>query len=94
MSITFDTTKHTIGTHFLAALVNGDYTGLTEEELGEFTAWLHDATADYHDTGDHLWVFAHESVPEPDVTDFTKCEVTGLYSTTVEVHLLFRPFDA
>ena len=91
--LTFDTTKHTIATHFLPALVNGDYTGLDESELPQFIEWLHEATAPYHDADDNLWVFAHESVPEPDVTDFTKCEVTGAYSETAEVHLLFRLFN-
>jgi hypothetical protein len=90
----FDTIKCTIATHFLSPLVNGDYTGLDESELPQFIEWLHEATAPYHDADDNLWVFAHESVPEPDVTDFAKCEVTGMYSETTEVHLLFRPFNA
>jgi hypothetical protein len=90
----FDTIKCTVATHFLSPLVNGDFTGLDDAEIKTFIEWLHEATAPYHDADDNLWVFAHESVPEPDVTDFTKCEVTGMYSQTTEVHLLFRPFTA
>ena len=68
-----------IGSHFLSALVNGDYSGLSDEESILLDTWFKDNTMDKS-----IWDF----MPF-EGTDFFKCEITGLMCETVEIHQHF-----
>ena len=88
----FESTKHTIAQHYLPALVNGDFTGMDEDDIALFKSWLEWATQPWKDTGDNLWVFAHEAVVDDSENEFAHCEVSDLHAATADVLLHFRPF--
>ena len=68
-----------IGDHFLSALVNGDYSGLSEHESTLLDNWYKD-----NNIQGSVWDF----MPFNDV-DFFKCEITGLMGNCVEIHQHF-----
>lgn len=74
----FDYHEFTIGAHFLPALINGDYSGLDDTEVDQFTSWL-----DGRDTRGH-W-----DVPEHRVS-FDVCEICELHADCVDVRYYFR----
>lgn len=62
-----------IATHFLCALVNGDYSGLNEQEAQLLDAWLKANN------------YGHAICPDNTETDFKICEITNLYSDVIDV---------
>ena len=68
-----------VGAHFLSALVNGDYSGLSEEETTLLDTWYRDNNMERS-----VWDFT----PFEEV-DFGRCEITGLMGDTVEIHQHF-----
>jgi len=67
---------YTIAKHFLCALINGDYTGLSDEEETRFNDWL-DCVSE---PGPHHW-----NAPSDCETDFRRCEILDLYADCVTV---------
>lgn len=65
----FDHYEHRIAAHYLPALINGDYTGMTDAEETEFTAWIEstDRRISHWDVTDHG-------------DNFARCEVSGLHA--------------
>ena len=68
-----------IGSHFLGALVNNDYSGLTDNEINLLDNWYRKNNID-----ESIWNF----MPFDNV-DFARCEITGLMGDTVEIHQHF-----
>lgn len=89
--MTFESITYRIGTHFLPALVNGDWSGLSDEEAETFERWFEAASAEWTDSDDNKWVYAHESVSD-NQEEFARCEVTGLMGNVCDVAFLFRSF--
>jgi len=65
----FEEYEYTIGSYFLPALFNGDYSGLEIEEYNELIDWCK-----YVEIGEGHWAGGSED----DHEEFTRCEVTGL----------------
>ena len=62
-----------IGSHFVSALINGDYSGLNDQEghlLDTFVTWV----------GDHLSVDVLDGEPS-----FNRCDVSGLQGDCLPV---------
>jgi len=81
---TWGTYSYTIATHFLPALINGDTSGLTDDEvkdLLDFEAAARERVRADGFTVGH-WADAEDS------TNFTQCEVCGLYAETTQVYLM------
>ncbi len=74
----FDHYEYRIAAHYLPALINGDYTGMTDAEEREFTDFLESID---------------RRVTHWDVTDygdnFARCEVTGLHADCATVRAYF-----
>ena len=68
----FDTYTYTISAHFLPALVNGDDSGLSDDESRALLAFELDLPGNGH------W-----SADDADSFDFARCDVTGLMSAVV-----------
>jgi len=71
----FDEYEYEIGAHFLSALINGDTTGLEDNEERDLDAWVTDAAP-----GVGHW----SDVADSD-NEFGTCDVTGLRGATVKV---------
>lgn len=74
----FDRHVFRIGTHFLSALIDGDYSGLAESDHAAISAWQ-DEVASQHGTDGH-WATIDDTAEE-----FAECEVTGLRGATERV---------
>ena len=70
----FDNMDYTIGSHFAGALINGDYSGLEDDEERALDAWL-DA---HQERGGHWDIVG-------DNTEFARCEVTDFMGDCVTV---------
>ena len=73
--------EYTIGEEFLLPLVNGDYSGLNDEEIKLFNAW-------YADTQNNAQSGLFEVIDEE--SSFAVCEVCDLFSETVTVRQHFH----
>ena len=73
-----------IGAHFLSALVNGDYSGLTDAESATFNKWLTKVRANYIHGSPHHWSTTDNS------NEFGRCEVTDLHGPVEEITLCVR----
>ena len=74
MLIEYDT--YTIGEHWVCALKNGDYSGLTDNEGAELNKWLCDSLP----AGPKCWSWGESS-------EFAKDEISGLMGQCVEARL-------
>ena len=82
--------EYNIGTHYLSALIDGDITGLADEEAAaledfEYQAKL-DAPAGFE--------FGHFSVPDAEPDEFRMCEVSGLMAQTQPVEAVYWQKEA
>ena len=71
-----------LASHYLPALINGDYTGLTDWEEAELNAWV-----DSLPVSGHFDVISEES-------DFCVCDICGLHADCYEVRLYFQTREA
>ena len=69
-----------VGEHFLAALMNGDVSGLSDSESSLLVKFEEQQTA-----GLERW---HWSYDADHGEEFSRCEVTGTMGSTVELHLV------
>lgn len=65
----FDLNEYKISEHFASAMINGDYSGLTDAEERELNDWLKSVA----EPGAH-WHCANSD------SEFAQCEITGLLS--------------
>lgn len=74
----FETIAYTIGSHFLSALINGDETGLSDEEIAELAEFLETLPPNGH------WDCSDTE------THFARCEITGMRGDCSDVLYLYR----
>lgn len=72
--------KYTISEHLLSAIVNGDYSGLDNDEENELNRFL--STANQYENA--TW-----DMPEHEDPHFAFCDVTGLRANCFDVKLHF-----
>ena len=75
-----DTYEYTVAEHWLSAIINGDYTGLSDEEENQLNDWL----------DDNQEMASHWSDGES--MGFDRCEITGLMSDCIKLiqHVNYR----
>ena len=90
----FSGQTHQIAEWYLPYLINGDNSGLDEEEQVLVDSWFDHATDDWRDADDNLWVYSHIDVVRDSREEFAMCDVATVRATTVKVMLYFRLGDA
>jgi hypothetical protein len=75
-----DTYEYTVADHWLGAIINGDYSGLTDDEEIQLNDWL-----DANQEGGAHWGIG-------DSLGFDKDEISGLMSECVQLiqHVVYR----
>ncbi len=74
----FDYYQYEISAHFASAIINGDYSGLTDKEIKEIDLFM-----------DNLPVKnGHFDLVEGE-DNFSECEVSGLFDDCIEARLYF-----
>jgi hypothetical protein len=74
----FDYYTYHLAGHYLPALINGDYSGLTDQEEKELTAFIDSLPV----TG-HFDIVSEESY-------FKRCKICELHANCYEVRLYFQ----
>lgn len=70
-----DITEYTICQHFLPALINGDESGLEQEDVDALAAWMAREEFDLR--------VGHFDTDSDEESSFALCDVTGLRGDTV-----------
>jgi len=83
--------EYRIAEHFLSALINGDETGLDDDEQTQFEQWESQARADAIAAG---YTVGHWTVAEDSGEDWGICEVSGLFAMRCTVRLMIYTQDA
>ncbi len=84
MSKLNDYFEYRVSEHFLPAMVNGDYSGLNDDEISLLDNFL--KVADCLTASEHsIWDIDFDSEPH-----FIDCDVTGLFSNCYDVKLHFH----
>ena len=68
----FDDMDYIIGAHFASALINGDYSGLDDDESHALDMWL-----DAHQKRGAYWDIVGDNL------EFSRCEITDLMGDCV-----------
>lgn len=71
----FDQVEYTIGEHFLSAIINDDYTGLSDNEERELNEWLEGVNRPE----------AHWDCDSDTETELAICEITGYANNCVRI---------
>ena len=79
----WDYYSFTISDYWLSALINGEYSGLDDDEVEVFSEWEQSSLKLVAGTATSHWDFDDEPY-------FGKDDITGLMSNVVEVRLLFK----
>ena len=82
---THDTIEYNIGTHYLSALINQDYTGLSDEEEGALEEFEYQVLCDTP-AG---FKFGHFSCNADEPDEFKLCEISGLMAQTIPVAAIY-----
>lgn len=85
----YETLDYAIGSFALSYLINGDATGLDEEEHTMVDEWFSHATDTWYDTDDNKWVFGHLALIDDSHDEFAYDELTGYYGDVHTVRLHF-----
>lgn len=80
-----DYIEYTISDYFLTSLVYGDCSALGDAESRQFEEWQKQATGDAESEG---FTVHHWDTLESTGDDWGRCEITGLYSSTVTARLM------
>jgi len=76
----FDYYQYEISGHFASAIINGDYSGLTDNEIRELDLFLNNLPVDN----------GHFDLVDYDGEEFfSRCEISGLYSECLDFRLIF-----
>ena len=76
----FDYYTFNIGSHYLSAIINGDYSGLSNQEQSDLDQFLNNLPVD----NGHFDLVNYDGEGF-----FDECEVCGLYSDCIEARLYF-----
>lgn len=74
----FDYYQYEISGHFASAIINGDESGLSPDEISDLNAFMADLPVNN----------GHFDVME-DASNFAHCEISGLYDDCLTVRLYF-----
>lgn len=85
----FEMKDWTMGVQFIPALVNGDYSGLADDEVRIFNNWLDYAMESWFDANHQEWVYATDEVLDGTEGEFGRCELTNMRGSTATVRLYF-----
>lgn len=88
--VTFMEIVYTIGAWALPYLVNGDASGLDDEENEALDDWLSRATDAFTDDDGQRWVYANEDVDTDSRNEFGYDEITGLRGEVYTVKMFFK----
>ena len=78
----FDYYTFNMGAHFLSAIINGDYSGLSDQDETDLNRFMDNLPDEFQLRGGHFDLVEDEG-------NFSRCEVCGLYADCVEVRLYF-----
>jgi hypothetical protein len=81
----FDYYQYEISTHFASAIINGDYSGLNDQDEAELTQFLDALPVN----NGHFDLVNYDGE-----FFFSRCEVCGLYSECLEIRLYFPLIEA
>lgn len=81
----WDHYEYKLAGHYLSAMVNGDYSGLTSEECAEYRAFERKAFDDARAAG---WTPGHWAHVDDSGEDWGICAVSGLYAMRECVRLM------
>lgn len=85
----FETITHNVGCWAASALVNGDVSGLNDEDSEVLHAWFASATRDWVDTDGNHWVYTHLSINTDERDEFAYDDVSGYYCDVYPTTLYF-----
>ncbi len=89
-TIVFSRLTYSVGDFALPYLVNGDPSGLSDEDQCLIDEWFSKATDDFFDADDNRWTYSHLSVDD-ERNEFAFDDVTSLYGAIHKVALFFVP---
>jgi hypothetical protein len=75
--------EYSVGEHFIAALINGDMTGLNDDEIKTLERFERTETenlTNYH------WSTGVNPIEHS--SEFGRCEITGMLGNVAELHLV------
>ena len=82
----WDHFQFTISQHYLPAIINDDWTGLSDKEANALSGFLmHASTLIPANAKSSHW-----AVDVEDCTNFARCEVSNLYSDVSDISLMFQ----
>lgn len=81
----FDYYTFNMGGHFLSAIINGDYSGLSDQDETNLNRFMDNLPDQFQLKGGHFDLMEGEA-------HFSECEVSGLFDECIEVRLYF-PID-
>jgi hypothetical protein len=64
----FNQTSYTVGSYFLSAMINGDYSGLNDQETRDLNDWLQ---------RNNCYGAGHWSTTD-ETDEYGRCDITGL----------------
>jgi hypothetical protein len=80
----FDKHTYNVAQHYLSAIIDGDYSGLSDGEESHLEAFLALTTKQLPGGVVHHWVC--ENISD---TCFSMCDVSGFYADCVRLSILF-----
>lgn len=81
----WDSFDYKIAGHYLPALINGDESGLSDEESEDLRHFEESAQSAARDAGFTVWHWSYEGDYSE---DFGRCEVSGLFANRQAVKLM------
>lgn len=81
----WDHFSYKVAAHFLSAMINGDYSGMTSEECAQYRHFERTAFDNARAAG---FIVGHWATVDDSGDDWGTCAVTGLLAMREEVHLM------
>ena len=92
-TLIFSRLTYSVGEFALSYLVNGDPSGLSDEDQCLIDEWFSHATDDFFDADDNRWTYSHLAVKDDSRNEFAFDDVTSLYGSIYMVELFFVPIN-
>lgn len=81
----WDHFEYRIAEHYLSAMVNGDYSGMTDDEISDYRKFEKEAFETAREGG---FTVAHWAPVDDSGEDWGMCDVTGLLAMRCTVRLM------